>query len=242
MRVVDRRRPRCRARQHLHIEFDVMADLEDRRILEQRLAAERWPRRADSGASALPCRRRSSAPWAGAGSWRQRDIAGPARRRSPATRRPDRPASRSRASVSVSTATHARGHRRRRSRPPAPHRQDQAIACGWRHTGDRAGDRAWVGAVGWWRGTVAARSGPCAVGERRAEVLRVEEGEQGRRIGLAQGRSSSSVSGTGTSSFSRTSSRDMRACVGIGEQRFAPLGLLDLAGAGQQRVEIAVLG
>ena len=106
---------------------------------------------------------------------------------------------------------------------------------------------AHVGAARWRReaGGIAdhRRLDPELRATRAASVrnsIRREEGEQRPRRARAPPAPRAAPPAR-TSRRSVTRSREMRICSAWSMQRLAPLRLLDLAGAGQQRVEVAVL-
>ena len=73
------------------------------------------------------------------------------------------------------------------------------------------------------------------------ELHRLEEGDELPRVELGRPASRRAASSTATSASSVTSCFEMRACSAIAGERLAPLRLLDLVGAGEQRLEVAVL-
>ena len=89
----------------------------------------------------------------------------------------------------------------------------------------------------------AGRRSParCERARAGAEVLLLQARQQPLRIGppLVEARRGRPAPARRRAAC--TSSREMRACSALLDQRLAPLGLLDLAGARQQRLEVAVL-
>ena len=236
-------RRRCRSRAiTCDVVLDVLADLQDADASSSSgfSSAER-PLAAGSAARRCRASRSDRLPPAHVA---ERDVARRARRRAPARCRRVSARTASSEVVSVSMAT----------KPASVARGDPAVQrrlvlhqlVGRRSTGRPVAGRcrralppAAAPPIGCAADTLTPpRLAARAMTERKCVLL--QERQQPFAVGLAAWRSRRAAPASGTSSFSRTSSRQMRACSAFCQQRLAALRLLDLAGAREQRLEIAV--
>ena len=230
------------AGEELRRRLDVVADLQDRRVLEDRL--QERERLGERQLAAAPARRRgrpAPATWPTAGRrprpGRSRGRCRPARRAS-RRRRWSRWRGRRRRgrAMRASQAASAAASRTITYGVAVDRRQRHRLAGGLAAPGPAAPRRT---------GAIVGASTPSFAATRPARPrnsISLEERRAG--VSASGSRTSRPSSGVGERHVALQGDEVARDAdlVGVAEQRLAALRLLDLAGAGEQRVEVAVLG